>query len=141
MNGATEKTITKFVIERIRMDEARALHALERGDRVVSVRGLWLRPGQLLDAARWRRSALWLHREVVIRKAGSADVTARVCATCQGTDAIYSDGSPALAGGAAAFPCPTLRHFATVDSHHPDFREEWRLDRGAELTVWRPLAG
>ena len=84
-------------------------------------------PARVLREVAAKRRILFAHEPVLLRKGSGADyyVTATVCRTCGGTDALYDDGT-APPDRPAAYPCPTLRLLALPYADHPDYQEEWR---------------
>jgi hypothetical protein len=82
-------------------------------------------PARVLAEVDAKRRRLDLHQPVLLRKGGGADyfVTARVCMTCGGSDASFTDGTPAMR--AAAYPCPTLRLEAAPYADRPGYQEMW----------------
>lgn len=109
-------TITEFLLARISEDETWA--------HVVQSSGIHITQGpstsassaaRVLAECEAKRRIVELHGAYPTPQA----MTYGTITACQECGSV--DDSP------VEWPCPTLRHLASIYADHPDFREEWRI--------------
>lgn len=108
------QTLTEFLLARITEDEARAPDAIKY---LIDDYYQVFTPERIVGECTAKRQIVELHGELLTMR-GEPYGYCRMCAENEEAD---WDGAPPV-----AWPCPTLRHLASVYADHPDYREDWR---------------
>lgn len=125
MTAAT-LTLADFLLARIDEDEALARdmqHQAQAGRPLLTLNGGGTALRELVDPARVlaecaaKRAIVELHAAFP-RIAGWDEAPTVHCATCSECCTTDWDTN--------TYPCPTIRHLATIYADHPDYSPEWR---------------